>query len=276
MNASLKFCSNLVRASIFCAWVGVGFAQTVAPQGGPRVVCLTPALAEVAADILGDELNAIVGVTDSTDHPAALREVPHVGPYHQFSIEHVVRLKPTLILASKDGNPRDRVERLIQLSFNVVVVDTSRLEMLPDMVQRVGSALQRPEAAARWIAVWKNKLNSFKDRARTRIPKKAVIVVGHDPLFVAAKQTFISDVVEWLGAENALRDLDRRYVQLSREELMRRKPDWIVDVSGEKSDVFTHFPSRVRVIRAKPDDVLRPSRRMLDGMVALERAMYGD
>src|SRR5262245_40620061 len=77
-----------------------------------RIVTLSPSLGELAADLLGDNLDRLVGVSEFTDYPPALKKVNSVGPYHQFNLERVLALKPDLVLATLDGNPRDRVLHL--------------------------------------------------------------------------------------------------------------------------------------------------------------------
>lgn len=281
MNASLKCCSIFVPVEFVRAGLALLLLMVLpcAAVASERVVCLTPALAEVAADVLGESLDAIVGVTDATDRPAGLSHVERVGPYHRFSLEKVVALKPTVILASRDGNPPDRVLKLKKNQFKVEIVDTSRLALLPDMVKRVGEALGRPDEAARWTEVWSRKLKEFetrgKIRSQSRPPERAVVIVGHDPLFVAAKQTFLSDVVEVLGARNVFEDLDKRYVQISREEILQRRPAIVIDVSGSGISAAISKWGTAKLVRIPPDDLLRPSRRMLDGMRDLEKAMYG-
>src|SRR4051812_6042349 len=74
-----------------------------------RVVALAPSLAELAADLSGNQLEKIVGVSDYTDYPPRLEKTPSVGPYSRFNLEKVVALKPDLVLATLDGNPRDQV-----------------------------------------------------------------------------------------------------------------------------------------------------------------------
>src|SRR4051794_9328944 len=50
-----------------------------------RIVTLAPSLGELAADMSGDSLSRIVGVSEYTDYPPALAKVASIGQYTRFN-----------------------------------------------------------------------------------------------------------------------------------------------------------------------------------------------
>ena len=260
---------------MFC-WIVALLAATEsrALPTANRIVCLTPALAEVVSDFLVQDLDRIVGVTEGTNHPSALKQTTSVGPYHQIQLERVVALKPDIVFASKDGNSPLQIQRLIKMGQRVVVVDTARLEMMPTMVRTIGESLGIDEGARSWESHWLRQIESFRARANLRnraaVPApKVLVVVGVKPIFVAAGETFLNDAVSLVGAKSVFADLPKRYIQVSLEEVLRRAPDVVLDLSGQFNQT-----GRYRVIRLKGDDLMRPSRRLLDGIGSLEKALY--
>ena len=112
------------------------------PERVARVVALAPSLAELVAAMLGpQELDRLVGVTEQSDHPASLKSKKQVGPFHRFNLEAVMALKPDLVLATREGNPKDRVERLRELGIPVVVVSGGNFREIADSMRLVGRAL---------------------------------------------------------------------------------------------------------------------------------------
>lgn len=248
-----------------------------------RIVCLTPALAEIVADYLGQETSRLVGVSDQTDYPEILKTVPSVGPYHKFQLERVVALTPDLILASKDGNSPLQVRRLQDAKFNVVIVDTARLSDIRATLQTVGEALGKNQDVSKWISIWDQGIEQFKKRAQERTkktpqPLRVMLQVGQEPLFVASGNTFLSDAVELIGAVNVFGNLERRYMQISKEEVVRRNPDEILVLGSlspsEMNAANKRWGNRRRVIVVPADSLVRPSLRLLEGLALLEKKLY--
>src|SRR6478672_2161638 len=106
-----------------------------------RIVTLAPSLAELAADLAGEKIERIVGVSEYTDFPPALKKVESIGPYHKFNLEKVVSLKPDLVLATSDGNSRDQVLHLRELGVPVVVVETQSLAQVVSSIRLIGQAM---------------------------------------------------------------------------------------------------------------------------------------
>jgi ABC-type Fe3+-hydroxamate transport system substrate-binding protein len=111
--------------------------------------------------------------------------------------------------------------------------------------------------------------------------------ISSDPLIVAGKATFISDAIELVGAKNAFADLAAGYPRPSLEEAVRRDPDVIIipTVRPDSADFKTEVGAwqrfgkmkavRAGKIKSVPSDLLlRPSPRILQGIIALEHAIF--
>ncbi|MCC7442868.1 MAG: ABC transporter substrate-binding protein [Bdellovibrionales bacterium] len=261
------------------------------PAASPkRVVTLAPSLAELAADVLGAELDAIVGVSEYTDYPRALERATKVGPFHRFNLESVVALKPDLVLATADGNPSDRVLRLQELGLNVVVVDTSTLAGVEHSFRLAGLSLGRPKDGEALAGRFKAGLQAFRGRAAARagLAPRVLFQLDREPLVSVGGGTFLQEALSALGAENALSDLRTRYPRPALEEVVRRDPDWILILAmdGRESGAFRRMADdwkpftgmkavkagQVRVLDAS--ELGRPSMRLLSGLSRLERELF--
>src|SRR4051812_45152654 len=109
----------LVLLSLVCCFSNVNASETLLPK---RIVTLAPSLGELASDLLGPELDRIVGVSEFTDYPPTLSKIPSIGPYVRINVEKVLSLKPDLVLGTVSGNSKEQVEQLIALGLHVLTV----------------------------------------------------------------------------------------------------------------------------------------------------------
>lgn len=255
-----------------------------------RIVALAPSVAELAAEILSMDLQKIVGVSESTDFPPALKSVTSVGPYTHVNIEKVSLLRPDLVLATTEGNSKDQVLRLRELGIPVFVVATSNFAQIQQAMVQVAELLgekKRGETIAKRFA---QSLEVFRARAARRAHNnriRVMVQLDDAPLVVAGGKSFLSEALETIGAQNVFGETTTSYPRPSLEEVLRRDPDSIVVLAfGADLAPFNRMASRwgayqrLRAIREKrvrvffSDTLLRPSLRLLEGLAELERVLY--
>lgn len=258
-----------------------------------RVVTLAPSLGELVADLSsqsGGDLSRIVGVSDYTDYPPALAKVASIGPYSRFNLEKVVSLKPDLVLATLDGNPKDQVLRLRELGLPVVVVATATFADVEGSMRLVSSALGAAAEGEKMAARFATGLKDFKDRAAKRKgPRMRVLLqIGDDPFITVGGGTFLQDALTAIGADNLYADATAHYPRPALEDVTRRDPDRIVVLAlGKDLKPFHDMAAKwsrfakLKAVRAgevkvlQGDAVLRPTLRLHEGLRLLERAVYG-
>lgn len=258
------------------------------PETPVRIVTLIPSLAELVADLLPGKLERVVGVSEYTDYPAALKRVKSIGPYDRFSLELVRSLKPDLVLGTLDGNSRDQIEHLREMKIPVVLVNSQRLEQVLESVDLVAQALGEPEAGKKIRQKLVQGLDEIKARATKRQRRKVLLQFGEEPLIVAGGKSFLTEAIALVGADNVYSESKDTYPRVTTEDAIRRDPEWILvlrlgeDVKPFKKMVsgWSGFTS-MRAVREKKvrmltaDPLLRPSLRLLDGLRLLEQELYG-
>ena len=254
-----------------------------------RIVTLIPSLGELAADLAGDDLWKIVGVSESTDYPPALSKVESVGPYApRFNLERVVALKPDLVLASQDGNPKDQVLHLRELGLPVVVVSTHTLQEIKDSIRIVSLAMGNEIRGGKMIAQLETGIEHVRERAKSRPHRKVLLQVGSEPLVVVGKKTFLHEALVTVGAENIYGDSSLGYPKPSMEDVITRNPDVILilamghetesaEMMAKKWQQYPRLSAvrehHIQVIAGDP--IVRPTLRLLEGLGLLERGIYG-
>ena len=192
-----------------------------------RIISLVPSQTEFLFDLGLDE--EIVGITKFCIHPADRFKIKtKVGGTKKLNLDLIRSLKPDLIIGNKEENDQQQIEALMQ-DFPVWMSDISNLEEALNMMEGVGAATGKAAKA--------NEINSlirerFKDLARLNRdnPPRIAYLIWKDPLMAAGRDTFINDVIERAGWQNAVEK--SRYPALSAEELRVYSPD-LVFLSSE-------------------------------------------
>jgi iron complex transport system substrate-binding protein len=255
-----------------------------------HVVTLAPSLGELAADVMGADLSRLVGVSEYTDYPPTLTKVASVGPYFKLNLERILALKPDLVIATTDGNPKEQIVHLRELKVPVIVVNPENFQGIESSILLVATALGNASDGERMVAQFKQGLERF--RARAKDPKRAhtrvLLQLGEDPLIVAGQQTFLNEALQCIGAENVYGDSASHYPRPSMEDVLKRDPDLIMVMTLGKDlkpfrEMALHwfeFPKlkavqSKRVMVFQGDALLRPSLRLLEGLSLLEKAVFG-
>jgi len=265
-----------------------GTSVTLKSEKPSRIVTLAPSLGELAADFLGNDLKRIVGVSEYTDYPAALKKIESIGAYHRFNLEKVVALKPDLVLATTDGNPKDQVTQLRSMGIPVVVVNTQTLSQVSESIRLISKAMGSPDAGERMAAQLQKGIERIHARSQVRPKKRVLLQIGEEPLIVVGKESFLHEALETVGAQNVYADLKAHYPRPAVEDAVHRNPDVILVLAlGQDLTPFQkmaiswqRFPhlkavsqKETRVLQG--DTILRPTLRLLEGLSLLERAVYG-
>lgn len=253
-----------------------------------RIVTLAPSLGELTADLLGQEMSRIVGVSEYTDYPPQLKKISSIGPYNRFNLEKVFSLKPDLVLATVDGNSRDQITHLRELGIPIVAVSTENFEQIEESIRLVGQSIGNSKYGEQMALQLKSGLKRFEERAKNRTSVSVMVQIGDQPLIVAGGKTFLDSGLSLIGAKNIYSKSNPKYPRPSIEDVLRLDPDVIVVAAmGENLSFYqqmvkkwNQFPSLKavkthRIYLLKSDALLRPTLRILEGLSVLEKTIYG-
>jgi iron complex transport system substrate-binding protein len=191
-----------------------------------RVVSLAPSITETSYDVGGGDL--LVGATRFATFPAEAAKLPRVGSYVNLDIEKIVKLKPQLCLATKDGNPKASVERLESLGIPVYVFDPKSLEDVVDTVVRLGDIYGMEEQAAALVSGYQKRLDKVAlQLEEVKERPRVFFQIDAQPIFSAGSDTFLHQLLIRSGAVNLAADRSG-YPRYSWEELLVLKPDVVL------------------------------------------------
>lgn len=197
--------------------------RTIAvPQPVARVVSLVPSLTDLCFALgVGDR---VVGVTDVCTEPAGkLEGIARVGGEKRPSIEVIRALLPDLVLANKEENRRQDVDRLSDSGIAVHVSFPRTVEeggfLCADLGRLLGVA-----ARGRELATAARKARAAARKAAIHPAVSAVVLVWKNPWMAISGDTYGSDVLACLGGRNLYAGASQRYPKVTLDAVAREKP----------------------------------------------------
>jgi len=168
-----------------------------------RIVSLVPSQTELLADLgLGE---TVVGITRFCERPEDWRDKKTiVGGTKQVDAEIVRDLDPDLILANHEENTAEDVATLEELA-PVFVTEVKTVPEACEMIRTVGTLTGTSDQTSTLVG---KIISRFKALPEVE-PLRAVYFIWREPYMTIGGDTFIHDVMQRAGFENAFGDHTR-------------------------------------------------------------------
>jgi len=203
------------------------------PARPSRVLSLVPSLTETAFALGAGEQMA--GRSRYCLQPAAARRLPEVGGYLDPSWEALVALKPDLVLLTPQSAAT--AERLRGLGVPSQSIAQDRLEQILAGMEQLALALGRPGQGRRLADSLARGLDALRPARSPAQRPRVLLVAGRSPeagaprdIWAIGRGSWLSDLLDLLGAVNVVGDLRPGLPALSREGVAALRPDWIVEL----------------------------------------------
>lgn len=258
--------------------------EVLLPDDPARVVSLAPSITEMVFALgKGDRLK---GVTQHCDFPPEARSLPRIGSYVHLDVERIVSLNPDLCIATKDGNPKDVVERLNALRIPVYVVNPRDLKTVVNTLLEIGRILNAEHKAQELADELRTRIEQVKRRvAQTDRRPRVFFQIGVVPIVSVGTNTFMHELITAAGGHNTTEG-PTPYPRLSREQVLTLNPDIIVITSMTRGQVFEEVRdewkkwdslaavrnNRIHIVDSNLFD--RPTPRLIEGLETLARLIH--
>lgn len=240
---------------IILCWIAAGFALSSARQGqesqapalpsrGDRIVSMAPDLTEILFALGFDE--EIVGVTQYSDYPAAAKEKPKVGSFWQPNIEAVVAAKPSLVIMLRFPQQKNLAERLKRIGYRTLTVNLETVNDLFKATAEIGTATGRQQQADKLISSIREKLKALSSLVGGQARVRVLWVVQREPLRVAGRDTFVNELIELAGGENAIGPTVHKYPPIGAEQVLISRPDVIIEPDMGQEDLAAQRDAAMR------------------------------
>ncbi len=200
-------------------------------NGKQRVISLAPSITEMVFALGGN--SRLVGVSDFCSYPPEALKIEKVGGLFNPNIEKIMALKPDLILAT--NSYRDLPEKFKGINVKTVLLPEKTLTDVFTSIDSLGTLLGNKQAADSLHRAIGDSLEKYHWTDKAPRPK-VMLVLGRDPgvarnIGVSGPGAFLDELLSWCGGINAFSDLKVSYSAISREALLARNPDIIIEFS---------------------------------------------
>ena len=235
----------LALSLMILCWMAAGFAifgfqqgqnrnDTPLPTQADRIITMAPNLTEILFELgLDDE---IVGVTMGSDYPPATGKKPKVGTFWQPNIEAVIAAKPDLVITLGFDQQKNLAERLKRIGYKSLILNIERVPELFEAIKIIGAATGKQREANELVSNITAKLNKLSALVSTNGRVKVLWVVQREPLRVAGRATFVNEMIELAGGENAIEPTMHKYPPIGAEQVIACRPDVIIEPAMDQKD----------------------------------------
>jgi iron complex transport system substrate-binding protein len=189
-----------------------------------RIVSLAPSVTESLYE-LGKE-HFVKGITIHCRKGIIKKEI--IGSLLEPNIEKIILLNPDLIVASKDGNSKAAVEKLKFLGFEVYIVENSKnFNDICANYYNLSEKLDKTKEAKKIIDAAKYAVEKIYNKLKDVKEAKLFWEIGAMPLYTAGGKSFVNDYNYYTKTINIYKNIDRQYLSVNAEDIVKRNPDII-------------------------------------------------
>ena len=193
----------------------------------------------------------------------------------------------TLQLRTEQKKPTADI--LKRLGYQVLTLKIEKIEELLTAIQKIGVAADCTNRAEELVKEISAQMNNLQSKFRSAYKVKVLWVVQTDPLRVAGRNTFINNLLELAGGQNAVGPTIQQYPPIGTEELLACGAEVIiqsamgtVDTSKQQKAAekfwskFAALPAvkNNRIYVVQPDITLRLGPRLPQGIILITDCLY--
>ncbi len=204
-----------------------------------RIVSLAPNLTELVYTVGAGE--QLVGVSAWSDYPREVLDLPVVGDAFTVDQEQLALAKPDLLLVWESGTPVHVVDELRGIGYNVVRIRTRALDDVAVALLKIGELTGHVDEAATAAAVYRDGLQSLRDRYQSLPAIRVFYQVAARPLYTINNEHYISELISICGGNNIFEDLGELAPTVDVEAVVDRDPEVMLASTDAGDDAFDEW-----------------------------------
>lgn len=198
-----------------------------------RIVSLSPGVTEILFMLGLDE--AIVGVSDFCNYPAAALSKPKVGGVNP-NIEAISALRPDLVVSTGGVGMRDTARRMDHLGIPFLGVEADSVEAVLTRITMLGEITGRRETASAAVDGLRRRLTAVAARRSSSRPVRVLYLIDENPYLTIGPKSFLYDVLIKAGGRPFETGPTESYPRVGLEPILRFDPE-VIFFTGESEHV---------------------------------------
>jgi iron complex transport system substrate-binding protein len=258
-----------------------------------RIVSLVPAVTEMLYAIGAGP--RVVAVSSYDTYPPEVKTLPNVGALLDPNVERILSLKPTLVVVY--GSQADLKAQLARAGIGVFEYRHGGLAHVSATVRELGERTGDAARAATVATSIERGLDDVRRRVSSRPQPRTLLVFGRERMalrgiYASGGVGFLADMLAAAGGDNVLKEVRQESVQAGTEQILAKRPDVILETRAANSafpmgerqaelDVWRALASVPAVRNGRvhflfDDRIVIPGPRVVDGTIAMARALHPD
>jgi ABC-type Fe3+-hydroxamate transport system substrate-binding protein len=196
--------------------------DTVVPQ---RIVSLVPSLTE-ALFAFGVGTRVVGRTRYCLWPPAAVGKVPVVGGTKKVDVGRLLELEPDMVVAVKEENSRENVEKIQAAGVPVFVGAPQSVEGAIWLLRELARAVEAPRSDA-VLSPIERVYGKLRERTKRTNSQRLFVPIWKNPYMSVGSDTYAHDVLETCGGENVCGG-STRYPVFTLEQVEAAQPDIVL------------------------------------------------
>ncbi len=202
-----------------------------------RVISTSPAITEILFALgVGDQ---VVGVTDYCTYPKKACDLPSIGGPLNPSTETWIALKPDLIILQEDSIAINKHAAILKVA--TLMVSVNNLNNILTSIQIIADSMQVSKTGKNLVNKIKIQIDNYRIRLGKFKSRQVLMILSdtNDPsrdLYAVGRDTFLNELLSIAGGENVLPETMARYPKISKEFIISKSPEIIMEI-GPKSNM---------------------------------------
>jgi iron complex transport system substrate-binding protein len=219
-----------------------------------RIVSLSPYLTESLMLLGGQEY--LVGITTISKDLFNL-DIDSVGDTININIEKILLLDPDIILATP-MNKIERIERLRELGLKVEYFYLEKsFEDCRANFLRLSELINKTAEAELIIAQAERRLKNLSKNLESEKTASIFIEISSSPLITAGRDSYFEDLARYAKVKNIAGNIESGFFRVSREEVLRLDPDYILIISQDYPYSFKRWQEYNFLTAVKNNNLIR-------------------
>jgi iron complex transport system substrate-binding protein len=216
----------------FCLLVNCSSYKNQSTQNVQRVISLAPNITEMIYAL--NQQSKLIAVTDYCNYPQEAKSKGSIGALLNPNLEKIISLKPDILIGTSAHE--ELALKLITKNLKTILLSNDTIDEILMSIDSISVLLDCQNQAKRLIQSIKDSINYYRvnpDLYKIK-PPKTMLVLGREPgttrnIGVIGSHNYMNSLWVIAGGLNLFSDLDTKFAQVSRENIINRNPDLIIE-----------------------------------------------
>ena len=218
--------------------IGFGFLiscssyENQSSQKVQRVISLAPNITEIIYAL--NQQSKLAAVTDYCNYPPEAKSKGTIGALLNPNLEKIISLKPDLLIGTSAHN--ELAIKLESKDLKTILLPINTVNEILMSIDSIGTLLDCSDRAEQLVQSINDSIYYYRidPNSQSKQPPRTMLVLGREPgttrnIGIIGSHNYMDSLWVLAGGINLFSDLATKFAQVSRENIIDRNPDIIIE-----------------------------------------------